>query len=275
SRYRIAVLGDELTVSGGKQTNYLRLLERQLPNIEILNFSMPRAGPREYAALLADHVAQYEPDLVLCFLSVADDIAEQSSAPDFFDWRGLQLNQFATYAGANLPGSCAESSQKANNFLAHRGQQLSICRSPTSNKMSACWQEARLHLGALAGQCDRQHLPLAFVLIPADFQINEVLLGTLQRRTAASQVDIGLPQRRLVQIARQLKLPVLDLLPQLKASTRPTHVHRQNQLSQRGNLLVAAAVGQWIERSYGNRIAEIAGRSGTLTAALRSETGRK
>src|SRR5262249_20278983 len=73
-KFRVAVLGDDLTLSGTYESNCVKQLARRVPGIEVYHFGVQTAGPREYSAQLAGEVAQFQPDLVLLFLSIGDDI---------------------------------------------------------------------------------------------------------------------------------------------------------------------------------------------------------
>ncbi len=43
---RVAVIGDEITLSGSHESNFLTRIERSLDGVEIYNFGLPHSGPR-------------------------------------------------------------------------------------------------------------------------------------------------------------------------------------------------------------------------------------
>ena len=45
-RLLLAVIGDEITLSGSHESNFLTRIERSLDGVEIYNFGLPRSGPR-------------------------------------------------------------------------------------------------------------------------------------------------------------------------------------------------------------------------------------
>ena len=96
--FRIAAVGDGVMLSGTAETNFLAQLRRRMPHVEVYNFGIPEAGPREYAAQVACDVANYQPNLVLAFVSVRDDVTQELPVPSYFEWQGLGLYQLGLRA---------------------------------------------------------------------------------------------------------------------------------------------------------------------------------
>ena len=72
--------------------NYLTLLEKRLAGVEVYNFGVASAGPREYLSILRRDVWTYQPDLVLASVFVGNDITETLATP-----RHLDPQQHALY----------------------------------------------------------------------------------------------------------------------------------------------------------------------------------
>lgn len=259
--FRIAVLGDGVTLSGNAETNCLAQIERRVPGIEIYNFGIPQAGPREYAAQLAHDVVQFRPDLVLAFFSVGDDLTEELPLPGVFDWRGLRMYQLSA-RNRSLGERCdprkaalAEASREA--YLRRCAPHLAVCRTPIDDRMSARWQEAKSHLTQMAAVCRRQQIPLALVVVPGPFQVNSTLCDALRRQAGyePGQVDLHLPQRRLAALAGEQSIPVVDLLPYFQSSGEATYERYQHELNDHGNQLATDVIGRWVEQQYRTQIA--------------------
>lgn len=260
--YRIAVLGDAATLSGTAQTNYLALLERTVPGIEIYHFGLVGAGPREYAAQLVHEVVEYQPDLVLTFVSVGDNITHRVPIPGRYDWQGLRLYQLLA---RSLGTSCDKvpsldemlsEPDSTEEFLNRASQRLVVCRTPLDETMRARWDEALHHLDDLVSQCARRHLPVALVLVPGEFQVNRHLCERLQRRAGyePNHLDLEMPQRRLAAFAHHREVPVLDLLPHLRAADETLYERHATDWNETGNRVAADALGNWLVKRYGPQI---------------------
>ena len=269
-RFRVAAVGDDVTLCGNRYTNFLARMERFLPQLEVYNFGIPKAGPEQYAAQIACEVAPYQPDLVLIFFSVDTDVTHEVPLPGAFQWEGLHLVQFSSRLGggsANKVGqkeTLSERSVKQTEYLRQCTTGLSVCRTPMDDRMRDRWREVFDHLNASIEACRSRNLTPALVVVPSPFQVNPGLCEVLCRRAGyeRGQLDLELPQRRLAQYAKDHDLPMLDLLPILRSSRRPTYVRNHRLLNDRGNVIASEVIGAWLTRRYGNRLGEarLAGR---------------
>ena len=105
-------------------------------------------------------------------------------------------------------------------------------------------------------------MPLAIVVVPADFQVNSVLCDSMRRRMGyePQQVDLELPQRRLREFAEAQGLPLLDLLPEFKSDGAKLYVRHQNRWNDRGNTKAALVIDAWLRSRYpasGETIAQV------------------
>ncbi len=265
--FRIAALGDSAALSGVRQTNCLEQIEAILPGTEIYNFTLPRVGPREFAAVLKCDVLTYHPDLVLLFVSIHDDVTEQLPSPDMFDWRGLRVCQWGLQAIA-APGHLWHGTALGERQWTQQDHfaRFAICRTPIENHIERRWQSTLSHLSTIANVCDRHNIPLALVFVPAVFQVDSALRRRICRRGgyAASQVDLELPQRRLISFASQHEIPALDLMPEFKATPDRIYEEHRTTFSVMGQQIMVTTVSDWIERSFETRLHA---RRGPLLAA--------
>jgi len=262
--FRVAVLGDGLTLSGSCRTNCLAQLERLLPGIEICHFGLPRAGPREYASQFALEVADFQPHLVLAFFSAGDDVIGQSPRHAALDWRRLRLARLAA-AWWPRPSSeratfdAATVSADYEAYLRRCSQRLAVCRTPIDDDFECLWRESLAQLGNLLGQCRRRRLPLALVVAPAEFQVDRRLCETLRRRAGyeSGQLDLELPQRRLAQFACAHELPLVDLLPHFRASGSSPYLRRAAHWNEQGHVLAGQVLAGWLRAHYGGAITAV------------------
>lgn len=255
--FRLATLGNAAILGGDRRTNCIDQLERLLAGVEVYQFALREAGPREYVAQLAEDVGRYRPDLVLAFLSVGTDLSAMPATRGVFDWQGLRICQWSA-AALWSPGEQTASPQSPGvdeyeTFLRREGELLKICRTPITAKMQARWQATLQELDALVVTSARQRTPLAFVLVPCAFQVDRRLCRRLCRRLGCDEkdIDLELPQRRLAQFADQHEIPTFDLLPRLRASETTPYVRHADGWNERGNRVVARALSQWLSAQFG------------------------
>ncbi len=181
---RVAVLGDEVALSGTAATNCFMQLEKSLPGVEVYNFAIPEAGIREYAAQLRHQVLDYRPDLVLVLVSVGDDITERLPTPGHFDVRSLRLYQLAAL-GLVSPGqgtaACADADVRRS-FACRAQRQMIVCETPLDDTARAHWDHAESHIDDLIDRSQQRGAKVALVGVPTVFQICAPLSAQLQKR---------------------------------------------------------------------------------------------
>lgn len=281
---RIAAMGRGSTLWGPVATNVLTQIEGRIPGIEVYNFALAHGTPQQYAAQLAGDVAAHHPHLVLTFVSTADDLVDEVPAPAWSSARSLRLYQvlsqvFGTGSGVPPPklfgGSECVADYEA--YLNHRARALAMFRTPIEPEVERRWQVAFAELGRLMEECRRRELPLALVLVPDELQYRPVVREALCRRVGcpASQLDVDLPQRRLVRFADRHELPTLDLLPFFRASKEPLAAPGVAGWTPHAHRLAGEAIGHWLAVRFGSLIAaaerraapgKAVGRSGILQA---------
>jgi hypothetical protein len=259
---RVAALGDDAVLSGDAQSNFLAQVERLLPGVEVLNFGVPQASPREYASQLQSAVAPCRPDLVLLFFSVGTDVTEAPPLPGAFDWRSLHLVQRSLGAVKRAESACDDPVARAalGNCVgeAHRVDRaaavLQVCRVPVPEAVQNCWRAVFEQLDRVVHRCRNEGVMPTLVIVPSEFQVDERLCQTLCRRAGyrrAEQIDIDLPQRRLAAYAKDRRIQLLDLMPHMRASKSPTYVSDAALFNEHGNSLAATILSEWLQTQYG------------------------
>lgn len=264
--FRLAVLGDELALSGTSSTNCFAQLEHQLPGIEVYNFAIPRAGPRDYAAQLRREVLDYRPDLIVVLVSVGDDITEQVAAPGLFELRGLHLYQLAASMWlepgrqANRPDAVVQEAKAHSEFLSRAERQLIVCRTPIDDTTRQQWEKTYSHFDDLIRHAERHNVEVALVAVPSACQVCPPLCKQLQRRLGYvdKNVDLELPQRRLASFASGRRVTWIDLLPALREISAPAFERSSTELSAAGNQAVAQTLEHWILGHFRQLVSPVA-----------------
>jgi hypothetical protein len=255
-KFRVAALGGALTLSGTGDTNCLDRVERSVPGLDVFNFGLRQAGPREFVSQTALDVLEHRPDLVLLFIGVGSNDTAPSSVVAASAWRDLRVvhygMQLLRTAGSSRDATDTHSNDPYERRLRRGVKQLDACRVPESATRKDQWRAAAEHLDHVINQCCRRDIELALVVVPADFQLSASLRDALVRRSGgqASEYDFELPQRRWARFAHERGVAVLDLLPSLRAARASVYLPDAADFSQQGLELASAALGDWLRARY-------------------------
>jgi hypothetical protein len=258
---RVAALGDSFAVGPAVPftENYLTLLQQSSPGVEVCNFGVSGAGPREYRAVLARDGWPVRPDLVLVSVFVGNDITEALPTPRRLDPRGhalyllcergwrLACERRRQPAASAVPDRLRVPPLSEETFRAVEARRLAVCLAPPSAAMEGKWRRALAHLEGLVADCRRRRVPVAFVLIPDEFQVNPAVRAQAVRDAQADRgaLDLDLPQRRLRDFCAARGVPCLDLLPAFREAP-DAYASRDTHWNVRGNRLAAVAIADWL-----------------------------
>ena len=259
------MLGDSFAVGPAVPfaDNFLTLLETQFHGVEVYNFGISSTGPREYQTVLQHDVWQFQPDLVMVCVFVGNDITESLPTPRGMSLRKHSLYQFVIRAErlvhertrqpvlsiASAPDHFSRPALAVQTFREIEARRLTVCQTPPPAGMEKKWHEALSHLEQIVNECENRRVPLGFVLIPDEFQVNAtVLTAALQdANLSGEEVDLALPQRRLRAFCANRNVPCLDLLPFLEGVPE-TYAVRDTHWNVRGNHLAAEKIAHWLSQ---------------------------
>jgi hypothetical protein len=262
--FRIAALGDSFAVGPAVPfaDNYLTLLEKALPGTEMYNFGVSGTGPREYRTILRRDVWTYQPDLVLVCIFVGNDITESLATPRHMDprrhalylllARGWRLAKEWWRRAPTAEGIQSDRPAVArlseHSFREVEARRLEVCLNPPPAALEKKWERAFDDLEGIINDCRAHGVPLRFVLIPDEFQVNGKVLADATRACSVDPeaLDLDWPQGRLVAFCGEREVPCLDLLPAFRA-VPDTYEPRDTHWNVRGNRLAAAELGAWLQ----------------------------
>jgi hypothetical protein len=256
---RIAALGDSFAVGPAVPfaDNYLTRLAGEA-SVEVGNFGVSGAGPREYRAILQRDVWQVQPDLVLVSVFVGNDITETLQQPRHFDPRRHALYVFGKRAWCLVRERFRNEGEpqargqgmSAETFREVEARRLAVCVKEPSAALEKKWQRTLEELEHIIGECRQHGVRVAVVLIPDEFQVNATVLGEAlaEAGLAREQIDLDLPQRRLLEFFAQRGVPCLDLLPAFQ-SVSDTYAPRDTHWNVKGNHLAARHIAEWLPKA--------------------------
>ncbi|MCI0460494.1 MAG: hypothetical protein L0Z62_26365 [Gemmataceae bacterium] len=265
--YRVVALGDSFAVGPAVpfSENYLTRLQEALPGVEVCNFGVSAAGPRDYRAILQRDGWAVEPDLVLVSVFVGNDITESLAEPRALDPCGHALYQLCRRSwfllrerargtsppAAGMPDRLARLPLSEEAFREVEARRLAACLTPPAPAMERKWRRALADLGGLLDDCRQRGVPVALVLIPDEFQVNPAVLeqALLDSGVTREAVDLDLPQRRLSTFCAGRGVPCLDLKVAF-SGVPDTYAPRDTHWNVRGNRLAADRIAEWLRATY-------------------------
>jgi GDSL-like Lipase/Acylhydrolase family len=264
---RVAVLGDSFAVGPAVPfaDNFLTLLGQELPEVEVYNFGVSSTGPREYRQILQEDVWQFQPDIVIVCVFIGNDITESLATPHGMSIRKTALYQFLNRASrlarerARQPvlsiSSAADQFPRPPlaeaTFREIEARRLLVCQTPPSPDLEKKWQRALSHLEQIIVDCKSRQVPVGFVLIPDEFQVNSAVLTTALQdaNLEFDEVELDLPQRRLRAFCTDRDVPCLDLKPFFQDAP-DTYAFHDTHWNVRGNRLAAEKMAGWLNRCF-------------------------
>ncbi len=266
---RIAVLGDSFAVGTVRQEqNFVSVLETLLPDTEVYNFGISGTGPREYYEILQTEVWPYKPDLVLVSFFVGNDVTGWIPLPNtrrmhpechslyLFcqrtwrlgrEWWQRRSEEAEAPAPVWHPFRFGVRSRAHHLYLEFEG--LKICRPSQVEAMEKNWRRSLGHMDEIVAACRRLGVPVVVVLSPDEFQVNPELLNEVVEEYGLppADIDLELPQRRLLAYCAKRGVPCLDLTPAfvgVPGTFRPRDAH----YNEKGNRIAAERIAQWLAR---------------------------
>jgi lysophospholipase L1-like esterase len=267
---RIVVLGDSmvLAVQVAEADTFCQRLEDRLnaaavPPVRyrVINGGVQGYGPVEMA-LAADRVlAELQPDLVIIGAYAANDATEAADAASRLD-------------GPAEPSLTPDELQRSTRRLLRRSMVLQVARmramqaldrlgrAPVPQRPLVAYLEdppadvafgldaTKRAFSRIAGAAAREGVPAAIVIIPARFQVDGDDYRRLAEivRTAGGTLVRDSGTDRMLAALAPLHLPMLDLLPRLRAEPDAVGLFfRQNaHFTPRGHGVIAAQLEQFL-----------------------------
>jgi lysophospholipase L1-like esterase len=268
---RCVFIGDSFTFGGGpRKDNFVEAFQALASGhsgLETVNLGIPGAGPENYLRVLQYEPAVKEAKVVFVIVFIGNDIAQ--GHPDFKSrvWLGGPRAQLRSpwlvraspdywYSTKTLRAGwrllrwmmwersrSGEGALPDDVFLEIEMQNLGVCRRKPSTYMQSCYDGTLALLDAMRIEADRQHIKLAVVLAPDQFQVDTALREQLFSRfhLDGNDYDLDRPQRVLRASLEGQSVPVLDLLPafRVQETKEQLYLPRDTHWNARGNALAA------------------------------------
>lgn len=268
-RTRVVLLGDSFAVGSVRQdVNFASGIERLRPDVDVYNFGVSAIGPEDYRVILQTEALAFDPDVVLVAFFVGNDLTERPVGPALDDhalgrfsvrgWHLLKEWFRQRASAAPSPRSLPQLSTPAvpekgftlsrQRFLELERERMGISRLSLRAAHESGWASALAHLRAMRDECQRRGIVFAVAFIPDEFQVNQALLDELLAfgPVPRDDIDLKLPQRRLLDFCRAEDVPCLDLLP-LFEGRRDAYLPQDTHWNETGNLIAAEALAAWLD----------------------------
>jgi hypothetical protein len=270
--FRILALGDSLTagVSVRLEEAYPKVLERLLrgaygPRIQVVNSAVGGWQPLQYAEYFEHYGYQFDPDLILVGLTIANDPYDESTRVeqmstavlghrltreaaagrliglkvflyDHSNLARLLLNRGATASPTFIRKQCDDFTPL---FLAIQKEQMAshLRYSPTQRAKA---QTAVNQIRRIRELADAR-VPVIVALLPGEDQVNRALQDRLIDAKDLAKYDFNMPQSMLTDMFGEIGIPTIDLLPAVRADHRCLYMNDTHWTAE-GNELAAAVI---------------------------------
>jgi len=265
--------------------HFTTVAERHLEAGEVYNMGVAAIGLREYLHLLHEEALPLRPDLVVVDVFVGNDLVGELGEAEPLSWlqRGLDGEHLlVTLVPSRLLALAREAPADARAPAKGRRavpgvpleEQFPWLEDPllevpsfspgTYTRMermraaSVCdphappdWDGVFALLEAMAAACGE--VPFAVMLIPDEFQVEDAVWRDVVADPSLADLERDQPQRVLVAGLAERGIPVLDLLPVLRAQAPledgRLHLYhlRESHFNARGNAVTGRALAAFVE----------------------------
>jgi hypothetical protein len=266
--YRIVALGDSFAFGVVHyEQNYLTLIEAALqknhPNVDLLNMGISGTGPPDYEELLNDEGLAYKPDLVLVSFFIGNDFvgARRRKLYEYSYMATLFHRAFRVargYRGPITPAGNADYCDDCPSMTEDRYLKVERGRSgmyvKRNRRFGRSFEAAVSYLQKIQAACRARGIKLLVVLIPDELQINHELEKTVREKFHADvdggQWDITLPNRTLSSRLNQLAIDHIDLYDAFIAGSAQGRLYkpRDSHWNIAGNRLASGLIAARVEK---------------------------
>jgi hypothetical protein len=290
----VACIGDSFSVAVvPHDRHFTTVAERDFDGVEVYNIGVVAAGPCEYRRMIERYARPLAPDLIVIALFLGNDVVDahrrgSNALAAWFDWNSMlvvqvprrtwllsrERDQATMIAEVNsrnsaftIPGTLALPPEEVTRRLPwlddpkREPQVMSPERFQfvESTRAQDIVRVVESDYRDLIASIDELRAaaaptPLAFLLIPDEFQVEDELWGEVEGDLGDSQHLRTLPQKIVREELERRGLPFADLLPELRAveplSDGRLHVYhlRDTHFNSRGNAVAGHALAELIER---------------------------
>lgn len=266
--YRIVALGDSFAFGVvNYDQNYLTLIESVLqknhPNVDLLNMGILGTGPVDYSELLNDEGLAFKPDMVLVSFFIGNDFVgprrrrlyEYSYMATLFHRATRVARSYEgpiTLAGNTAYCDDCPSMTEDRYLKVERGRSSMYVKG--NKRFARSFDVALSYLEKIRVICRARDIDFVVALIPDELQINHELEKTVREKFHAdidgSQWDITLPNRTLSSRLTQLGINHIDLYDAFVAGSSQGRLYkpRDTHWNITGNRLAASLIADHLQK---------------------------
>jgi len=273
---RVAIAGDSFTFGYGvrREQNWVWLLGRKLaPEVEVLNYGLPRSGPEIGLARYMHDTKRFNPDIVIYAFFVGNDVDQ---SPELFRVSNETANDTLIPRSQEIPPRFIRWRQWiSGRFQSYAALVLLLQRSPLTNRILqrvGLFENAENRDIFSLGSADEYPVKLAYIerilkefdrvaqadgakfvllLLPAKEQVDDVLYEKYySARNLTPGVARWRPQRDLMAIAERNHITAIDVSPEfVRRNVNNTFYYTYDgHFNARGHLLTADLIQEPLRR---------------------------
>lgn len=268
---RIAVIGDSFAVGDiGLDDNFPAQIEKLRPKTEVYNFGIHSTGPPEYSQILSSDVLRFHPDVVIVGVFVGNDITE--APPPNSAW--MQPESYNAYLFLKRVGRIIREAVRLRSiafmkqgvilfpamtapptfnlsYETYRDvetERIALCRVSQQQWFNPLWAKVESILSDMSRLCHARQIKFGIFIIPDEFQVNPQVakMAADHGGFPMSDLDLDLPQRKLMKFCRESGIPCLDLKPYFQGST-DLYLPQDTHFNEKGAHLAAEQIVHWLD----------------------------
>lgn len=286
---KVLVLGDSFVSNVAVKDNevFTEVMERQIENTAVLNFGVNGYGQAQEYLLLKEWFPKVNPDIVILVVYVRNDFDDNMGGHWVYprpvarwdrDYSKLTIDEPPEPPSSEesiherLLSFCRTShfysllSERVEALVdKYSGEdeseyetsldtppELYLCRRQPTNATTLLYRTMEVLLLTIAQYVEERGVSMIFVIAPSFLQVDGNLWSSTLADFDEESRDYGrsIPNRRLMQFARDNNLSMIDLLPILQGELgkgRETYNLEQQHWNSDGNRLVADALLDYLE----------------------------
>jgi hypothetical protein len=274
--FRVSVIGDSFVFGAvPRKDNFVSLLNtfagEEGVRVEFLNMGLPVAEPDNYLKLMLHDAIDMNSNMAMVVFFLGNDVYQ--AHPDFrtkmwlgspretlrYPWSvGLNGEYFYLYRTIRAQRRLIrerfqeprDGTFSEGTFLSIEHQRSAVFRKKRSSYIEACYAGALASLTSIAVAAKETGLSLVIVLAPDEIQVNPRLRKEVMEAFSmeSEDFDFDVPPVLLRHLKR-MNIPTIDLLPAFleQRGKGALYLKRDTHWSQKGNLLVARAIWDFLE----------------------------
>lgn len=278
---KILVLGDSFVsnISVKEEEVFTSVLEKTLPNTSVFNLGVNGYGQVQEYLTLQKWLPEIQPDLIVLMIYLRNDFTDNLDTTQWLyprpsssldengsiiihpplSFKSINEESLPFYYNSHLfrfvnkrlKAIVSKSDKESSSqFVA---PEFYVCRNPLSKETQDMYAVLQQMLLKITSVADKNSTPIVFVLAPSIAQVEDTAWQLLEAAAIEDEIMLSrnLPNKILLQFAKEHNIRMVDLLPALQAAQQnevDMYNPREQHWTAAGNELVANILTNYLNQ---------------------------